>query len=78
MTAARGWRIERRQQIRDINGKRVVVATGVVRDLQGRLRVALAVDNGPTLLFDTVERNVLAAHLEQSREDVTRLERNDR
>ncbi|UUV29156.1 hypothetical protein NQK81_30840 [Amycolatopsis roodepoortensis] len=74
----RGWRIERRQQITDINGNRVVVTTGVVRNLQGHLRVALAVDNGPTLLFDTAERNVLAAHLDQSRDDLKRLERNAR
>ncbi|WP_414943292.1 hypothetical protein [Amycolatopsis sp. cmx-11-32] len=74
----RGWRIERPQKIRDVNGRPALITVGVVRDHSDHFRVALAVSNGPTLILKPEQRDVLAANLDAARDGAERLGRNAR
>ncbi|WET79219.1 hypothetical protein P3102_35210 [Amycolatopsis sp. QT-25] len=55
-----------------------MITVGVVRDHSDHFRVALALNDGPTLLLKSDQRDVLVGHLDAARNAADRLERNDR
>jgi hypothetical protein len=71
----RGWRRERVLRVADPNGKQVEVVVGLVRSNEdGRWRRGLAIGNGPSALFNRREVNALIVALEQSKQDLDRVE----
>lgn len=72
--ATRWWRSERGLRVVDTNGRPVDVVVGLVRNQRGRWRRAVGIGDGPSALLTVPEMTELIRALEQSTEDLNRIE----